>query len=99
MAVEILHLSSVVKSALVDRDGDRLGRVEDLIARCGVAPHPPITGVVAKDGAPRAVRSHRPHRRPAPRSGAVRGRHRQPAALRAAAGRAPAVEATSEPGT
>jgi len=46
MAIEILHLSSVVKSALVDRDGDRLGRVEDLIARLGFAPHPPVSGVV-----------------------------------------------------
>ncbi|HUY23006.1 MAG TPA: CBS domain-containing protein [Acidimicrobiales bacterium] len=48
MAVEILHLSSVVKSALVDRDGDRLGRVEDLIARLGFAPHPPVTGLVVR---------------------------------------------------
>ncbi|HTZ10403.1 MAG TPA: hypothetical protein VMB72_15125, partial [Acidimicrobiales bacterium] len=48
MAVEILHLSSVVKSALVDQDGDRLGRVEDLIARLGMAPHPPVTGVVVR---------------------------------------------------
>ncbi|HEV2979858.1 MAG TPA: CBS domain-containing protein, partial [Solirubrobacteraceae bacterium] len=48
MAVEILHLSSVVNSTLVDRDGDRLGRVEDLIARLGFAPHPPVTGVVAR---------------------------------------------------
>ena len=48
MAVEILHLSSVVKSALVDRDGDRLGRVEDLIARLGMSPHPPVSGVVVR---------------------------------------------------
>ena len=48
MAVEILHLSSVVKSALVDRDGDRLGKVEDLIARLGFAPHPPVTGMVVR---------------------------------------------------
>ena len=48
MPVEILHLSSVVKSALVDRNGDRLGRVEDLITRHGAAPHPPVTGVVAR---------------------------------------------------
>jgi CBS domain-containing protein len=48
MAVEILHLSSVVKGALVDRDGDRLGRVEDLIARLGYSPHPPVTGVVVR---------------------------------------------------
>jgi hypothetical protein len=48
MAVEILHLSSVVRSALVDRDGDKLGKVEDLIARLGFAPHPPVTGVVVR---------------------------------------------------
>jgi hypothetical protein len=48
MAVEILHLSSLVKSTLVDREGDRLGRVEDLIARLGVSPHPPIGGVVVR---------------------------------------------------
>jgi len=48
MPVEILHLSSVIKSALVDRDGDRLGRVEDLIARLGVVPHPPVTGAVVR---------------------------------------------------
>jgi MgtE intracellular N domain/CBS domain len=48
MAIEILHLSSVVRGALVDKDGDRLGRVEDLIAHLGVAPHPPVTGVVVR---------------------------------------------------
>ncbi len=48
MAIEILHLSSVVGGALVDRDGDRLGRVEDLIAQLGFAPHPPVTGVVVR---------------------------------------------------
>ncbi|MGD0380740.1 MAG: CBS domain-containing protein [Acidimicrobiales bacterium] len=48
MAIEILHLSSVVRGALVDQDGDRLGRVEDLIAQLGFAPHPPVTGVVVR---------------------------------------------------
>jgi CBS domain-containing protein len=48
MAIEILHLSSVVRGALVDRDGDRLGRVEDLIAQLGFSPHPPVTGVVVR---------------------------------------------------
>jgi MgtE intracellular N domain/CBS domain len=48
MAIEILHLSSVVRSALVDRDGDRLGRVEDLIVQLGFSPHPPVTGVVVR---------------------------------------------------
>src|SRR5579863_1170547 len=48
MAIEILHLSSVVRGALVDRDGDRLGRVEDLIAQLGYASHPPVTGAVVR---------------------------------------------------
>ncbi|MGD0321500.1 MAG: CBS domain-containing protein [Acidimicrobiales bacterium] len=50
MAVEILHMSSIVRSALVDRDGDRLGRVEDLIVRLGDSPHPPLSGVVVRIG-------------------------------------------------
>ncbi|HAM03700.1 MAG TPA: magnesium transporter MgtE [Acidimicrobiaceae bacterium] len=50
MAIEILHLSSVLKSAVVDRSGDRLGRVSDLIIRLGDAPHPPLAGVVAHIG-------------------------------------------------
>jgi CBS domain-containing protein len=40
----VLHLSLVVGSALVDADGGRLGRVEDLIVRLGGAGYPPITG-------------------------------------------------------
>ena len=50
MAIEILHLSTVVKSAVVDRDGDRLGRVTDLIVRIGDVPHPPVSGVVVRIG-------------------------------------------------
>jgi sporulation protein YlmC with PRC-barrel domain len=50
MAVEILHLSSILKSAVVDREGERLGRVEDLIVRVGDAPHPPLSGMVVKIG-------------------------------------------------
>ncbi|HZU81102.1 MAG TPA: CBS domain-containing protein [Acidimicrobiales bacterium] len=50
MAIEILHVSSVVKSALVDRQGDRLGRVADVIVRLGDAPHPPVSGLVVKIG-------------------------------------------------
>lgn len=50
MAIEILHLSSVLKSAVVDRSGDRLGKVSDLIVRLGDAPHPPLTGLVAHIG-------------------------------------------------
>jgi CBS domain-containing protein len=43
-APPVLHLSLVVGSALVDADGGRLGRVEDLIVRLGGAGYPPITG-------------------------------------------------------
>jgi hypothetical protein len=46
----ILHLSSIVKRPLVDRVGDRIGRVEDLIVRVGERPHPPIVGVVVRIG-------------------------------------------------
>jgi MgtE intracellular N domain/CBS domain len=44
--VEILHLSSVIKRPLVDKAGERLGRVQDLIVRVANQPHPPIMGVV-----------------------------------------------------
>jgi hypothetical protein len=50
MAIEILHLSSVRKSALVDRNDDKLGRVEDLIVRLGDNPHPPLSGLVVRIG-------------------------------------------------
>ena len=99
MAIEILHLSSVVRSALVDRDGDRLGRVEDLIAQLGFAPHPPVTGVVVRIA--RRQLFVPIDRIPDLQPGrvAVRGRHRQPQALRAAARRGPAVARTCAPGT
>ncbi len=50
MAIEIVHLSSVVRSAFVDRQGDRLGRVADAIVRLSDAPHPPVTGLVVSVG-------------------------------------------------
>src|SRR5580658_1807697 len=50
MAIEILHLSSVVKSALVDRNGDRLGRLQDLSVRLGATRHPPLSGLVVQIG-------------------------------------------------
>ena len=40
----ILHLSQVVGGALRDSDGQRLGRVDDLIVRLGGTGYPPITG-------------------------------------------------------
>jgi len=46
--IQVMHLSNVVKCPMVDGSGDRLGRVQDLIARVGENPHPPIVGLVVK---------------------------------------------------
>jgi hypothetical protein len=43
-APPILHLSTVIGSPLRDADGERLGKVEDLIVRLGGVGYPPITG-------------------------------------------------------
>lgn len=43
-APAVLHLSLVVGAPLRDTDGERLGRVEDLIVRLGEPGYPPITG-------------------------------------------------------
>lgn len=45
-APPILHLSQVVGRPLRDSDGERLGKVEDLIVRLGGVGYPPITGVL-----------------------------------------------------
>jgi hypothetical protein len=44
---QVLHLSLVVGGELVDADGLRLGRVDDLIVRLGDDHYPPVTGVLA----------------------------------------------------
>jgi len=44
VAPAVLHLSLVVGAPLRDGDGERLGRVEDLIVRLGDPGYPPITG-------------------------------------------------------
>jgi CBS domain-containing protein len=46
----VLHLSSVLRSPLLDRAGDRLGRVEDLIVRLADGGYPPVTGLKARIG-------------------------------------------------
>ncbi len=43
-APPILHLSSVTGSPLRDSDGERLGKVRDVIVRLGGVGYPPITG-------------------------------------------------------
>ncbi len=51
MIEAVLHLSSLVGSPLLDSSGERLGRVEDLIARLDVGDQlPPITGLKARIG-------------------------------------------------
>ncbi len=50
VATELIHLSGVIDRPLVDRTGDRLGRVRDLIVRIGDSPHPPIVGAVVTIG-------------------------------------------------
>jgi CBS domain-containing protein len=48
MALDLLHLSSVVQRPLVDREGDRIGRVQDVVARLGTDPHPVVVGIVVR---------------------------------------------------
>jgi CBS domain-containing protein len=45
---EILHLSTFLRRPIFDSDGDRIGRVQDLVARLGNDAHPPIVGVVIR---------------------------------------------------
>jgi hypothetical protein len=45
---DILHLSTFLRRPIFDQDGDRIGRVQDLVARLGDDPHPPLVGAVIK---------------------------------------------------
>jgi CBS domain-containing protein len=46
----VVHVSSVLHSPLLDRAGERLGRVEDLIVRLADRGYPPVTGLKARVG-------------------------------------------------
>jgi CBS domain-containing protein len=46
----VLHLSMVLRSPLLDRTGERLGRVEDVIVRLADGGYPPVTGLKARIG-------------------------------------------------
>ncbi|HEV2997520.1 MAG TPA: CBS domain-containing protein [Solirubrobacteraceae bacterium] len=48
MSQPVVHLSAVLHSPLLDRTGERLGRVEDLIVRLADGGYPPVTGVKAR---------------------------------------------------
>ena len=46
--MEILHLSTLLRRPFYDTNGDRLGRVRDIVARLGDDAHPPIVGAVIR---------------------------------------------------
>ena len=49
MSVAVLHLSAVAGSPLLDSTGDRLGRVDDVIARLDLSDGtPPVVGLKAR---------------------------------------------------
>jgi CBS domain-containing protein len=50
LSQQVEHLSSFLRSPLLDRAGERLGRVEDLIVRLADGGYPPVTGVKARIG-------------------------------------------------
>jgi CBS domain-containing protein len=43
-------LTELIKGQLLDRTGDRLGRVDDVIVRLAEGAHPPVTGLVGRIG-------------------------------------------------
>ena len=45
---EILHLSTFLRRPFYDQNGDRIGRVRDIVARLGDDAHPPIVGAVVR---------------------------------------------------
>ena len=45
---KILHLSTFLRRPIFDQAGDRIGRVQDLVARLGDDAHPPLVGVVIR---------------------------------------------------
>src|ERR1700731_203761 len=45
---EILHLSTILRRPIFDQNGERIGRLQDLVARLGDDPHPPIVGAVIR---------------------------------------------------
>ena len=50
MDIPLLNLSSLLRSRLVDRAGEKIGRVDDLIVRLADRGYPPLTGVKARIG-------------------------------------------------
>ena len=47
MTTRILHLTQVTKVPLLDRAGERLGRVEDVLVRISDGGYAPVVGITA----------------------------------------------------
>lgn len=50
MEIPLVNLTSLLHSRLVDRAGEQLGRVDDLIVRLADGGYPPVTGLKARIG-------------------------------------------------
>ncbi len=50
MDIPLVNFSSLLRSRLVDSNGDTLGRVDDLIVRLADESYPPLTGIKARIG-------------------------------------------------
>ena len=50
MDIPLVNLTSLLHSRLVDRAGEKLGRVDDLIVRLADGDYPPVTGLKARIG-------------------------------------------------
>jgi CBS domain-containing protein/sporulation protein YlmC with PRC-barrel domain len=48
--IPLVRLSALLRAPLVDRSGDRLGRVDDVIVRLSDGAYPPVTGLKAQVG-------------------------------------------------
>ena len=71
--IPLLNLSAVLHSRLVDRAGEKLGRVDDLIVRLADGGYPPVSGLKARIGGREVFVPGRPRRPSAVRNGAARG--------------------------
>ncbi|MDE3070305.1 MAG: magnesium transporter [Acidobacteriota bacterium] len=50
MRQQVMHLSAILHGRLLDRSGERLGRVDDAIVRLADDGYPPLTGLKARIG-------------------------------------------------
>ena len=46
----MLYLSQILGAPILDRDGERVAKIRDVVVRLGVEEHPPLIGLVARFG-------------------------------------------------